>query len=229
MKLIYTTVLLALTLFISACSNEPLKVETEYSKATNFNDFKYYRWNEKANNAETKSDKAKDTAKAEVGSDQAEKIKSQKEANKLLDQNIRFMIDQQLAKQGMTKKEYGQVDFLVHYSGASNSAADVEQQQVYDTYATNLQTYGGGYGYAGHYYSGVGVGMTVQSSTREEMMVDRYREGVMSINFLEPDSKELIWTAKGEKRLPYDKPDSAERDKLIKDVINKLLANFPPK
>jgi hypothetical protein len=229
LKLINTTALLALTLFISACSSNKINIETEYSKATNFKDFKYYRWEQKAANPETKSDKAAETAQAELGSDQAEKIKSQKEAEKLLDQNIRFMIDQQLADKGMIKKEYGQVDFLVHYSGASKSAADVEQQQVYDTYATNLQSYGGGHSYSGRYYSGVGIGMTVQSSTREEMMVDRYREGVMSINFLEPDNKELIWTAKGEKRLPYDKPDAVERDKLIKKAINKLLANFPPK
>jgi len=215
LKFINSIAFLAVALLVSACTNK-LSIETEYSKATNFNDFKYYRWHQKT---ET-------TAKTELEGDET---KPPKEIDKLLDQNIRFMIDQQLAKKGMIKKEQGQVDFLVHYSGASKSAVNVEQQQVYDTYATNFQSYGGGYGYAGRYYSGVGVGMTVESSTREEMMVDRYREGTMTIDFLEPDDKELIWTATGEKRLPYDEPDTATRDKLIKKVIGKLLAKFPPK
>ena len=220
MKVINSLVLLAMAILVSACSDK-ITVETEYSKATNFNDFKYYSWHQKAFKADDKS-----TAKVEAKGDET---KPPKEISKLLDQNIRFMIDQQLAKQGMIKKESGQVDFLVHYNIAANSEVDVEQQQVYDTYATNYQTYGGGYGYSGRYYSGVGVGMTVQSSTREEMMVDRYKEGVMSLDFHEPDSKELIWSATGEKRLDYDKLEPAERDKLIKKMISKLLAKFPPK
>ena len=220
MKFTNSLILLTMVMLVSACS-EKITIETEYSKATNFNDFKYYSWHQKAFKAD-----AKETAKAEATGDQT---KPPKEMDKLLDQNIRFMIDQQLAKQGMIKKESGQVDFLVHYNIAAKSEVDVEQQQVYDTYATNYQSYGGGYGYSGRYYSGVGVGMTVQSSTREEMMVDRYKEGVMSLDFHEPDSKELIWSATGEKRLAYEKLEPAERDKLIKKMIGKLLAKFPPK
>lgn len=220
MKFLNSLVLLIMVMLVSACG-EKITIQTEYSKATNFNDFKYYSWHQKAFKVD-----AKEAAKAEATGDQT---KPPKEMDKLLDQNIRFMIDQQLAKQGMIKKESGQVDFLVHYNIAAKSEVNVEQQQVYDTYATNYQSYGGGYGYAGRYYSGVGVGMTVQSSTREEMMVDRYKEGVMSLDFHEPDTKELIWSATGETRLAYEKLEPTERDKLIKKVIGKLLAKFPPK
>ena len=208
MKLVNPIILLAMAVLISACG-EKLTIETEYSKATNFNDFKYYSWHQ--------------TPPA-TGTD-----KEEKQADKLLDQNIRFMIDQQLAKKGMIKKEQGPVDFLVNYQIAAKNEANVEEQRVYDTYATNFQTYGGGYGYAGRYYSGVGVGMTVESSTREELMVDRYKQGAMTLDFLEPDDKALIWSATGEKRLPYDELEAEERDKLIKKTIGKLLAKFPPK
>lgn len=207
-------------MLVSACSDK-IKIATEYSKATNFNDFKYYSWHQKPFETE-----ATDTAKTETTDKQS---KPSKEIDKLLDQNIRFMIDKQLEKAGMIKKESGQVDFLVHYTIGATNEVNVEQQKVYDTYATNYQTYGGGYGYSGRYYSGVGVGMTVQSSTREEMMVDRYKEGVMSLDFHEPDTKELIWSATGEKRLAYEELEPAERDKLIEKMIGKLLAKFPPK
>lgn len=220
MKLTSSLILLAMAMLISACG-EKITIETEYSKATNFNDFKYYSWHQKPFEAD-----ARDTANKEASDEQA---KPPKEIDTLLDQNIRFMIDKQLAKAGMVKRESGQVDFLVHYTIGATNEVNVEQQKVYDTYATNYQTYGGGYGYAGRYYSGVGVGMTVQSSTREEMMVDRYKEGVMSLDFHEPDSKKLIWSATGEKRLAYETLELAERDKLIEKMIGKLLAKFPPK
>ncbi len=217
MKLANSLTLLVMVTLISACGNK-ITVETEYSKATNFNDFKYYSWHQKPFEVE-----ANDTSKKEATE------KPPKEIDPLLDQNIRFMIDEQLAKAGMVKKENGQVDFLVHYTIGATNEVNVEQQKVYDTYATNYRSYGGGYGYAGRYYSGVGVGMTVQSSTREEMMVERYKEGVMSLDFHEPDSKELIWSATGEKRLAYESLEPAERDKLIEKMIGKLLAKFPPK
>lgn len=223
MKLTSSLILLAMAMLISACG-EKITIETEYSKATNFNDFKYYSWHQKPFEVD-----AKDTAKSKENGEQSKQPKPPTEIDKLLDQNIRFMIDEQLAKAGMIKKESGQVDFLVHYTIGATNEVNVEQQKVYDTYATNYQTYGGGYGYAGRYYSGVGVGMTVQSSTREEMMVDRYKEGVMSLDFHEPDSKKLIWSATGEKRLAYETLEPAERDKLIEKVIGKLLAKFPPK
>lgn len=220
MKLTNSLILLAMTMLISACGNK-ITIETEYSKATNFNDFKYYSWHQKPFKTE-----ANDSAKTDTD---AKSSKQPKEIDKLLDQNIRFMIDEQLAKAGMIKRESGQVDFLVHYTIGATNEVDVEQQKVYDTYATNYQTYSGGYGYSGRYYSGVGVGMTVQSSTREEMMVERYKEGIMSLDFHEPDSKELIWSATGEKRLAYETLEPAERDKLIEKMIGKLLAKFPPK
>ncbi len=220
MKRLNSIVLLAMIMLVSACSSNKVNIETEYSKATNFNDFKYYRWHQ--------GDHAKGAvAKQKKGE---EKSEQQIETDALFHQNIRYMIEQQLAKQGMTKKEEGQVDFLVDYSGGAISKSDVEVQKVYDNYATNYQTYsGGGYGYSGRYYSGVGVSMTMETSAREELMVDRYREGTMMIDFFEPDDKTLIWRAIADKRLDKKQVSSVEREKLIKSVIEKLLAKFPPK
>ncbi len=200
MKQINFVLFMALTMLLSACSNK-LTIDTEYSKATDFQNFKYYRWH-------------------------AENANNKQPDNQLLDQNIRFMIDQQLAKQGMIKKEEGQIDFLVNYSIASHKKVDIEEQRVYDTYTRNFQSYNG-FGYSGHYHRGVGI--TFETTSTDELLIDKYKQGTMSIDFLEPDDKNIIWTAIADKRIPKNGPNASKRDKYIEKVIKKLLSNFPPK
>ncbi|WP_250655608.1 DUF4136 domain-containing protein [Alkalimarinus coralli] len=203
--------ILLVSLFISGCGNK-LQIETEYSKATNFKDFKYYRWH---------------TGKA-IEASEENGAKNEEQIDELLDANIRYMIDQQLAKKGMIKKEEGVVDFLVNYHVSAKNQVDVETQKVYDGYSRTYQTVGGyGYGYAGRYHTG--IAMTMEVNPVNETVVDRYVQGSMSIDFVEPDHNKLIWRATGDKRLPYDEPNQQQRDELINKVIAKLLAKFPPK
>lgn len=214
LKQVNLILLFSLSLLISGCGDK-LQIETEYSKATHFNEFKYYRWHT-------------GPAPQSKNQDQASKDKDGHEIDELLDSNIRFMIEQQLAKKGLIKREEGVVDFLVNYHISAKNQVDVETQKVYDGYSTTYQSVGGyGYGYAGSYYRGVAVTMDVQPVN--ETMVDRYVQGSMSIDFIEPDNNKLIWRATGDKRLPYDHPEPKERDALINKVIGKLLAKFPPK
>lgn len=208
---LYLIGLFSVALLISGCGDK-LHIETKYSKATNFKDFKYYRWH---SGAATQAQKEDDT-------------KEEKQIDDLLDSNIRFMIDEQLAKKGMIKKEQGTVDFLVNYSVAKKNQVDVENQRVYDGYSRTFQSVGGyGYGYAGRYHTG--IAMTMEATPVNETMVDRYVQGSMSLDFIEPDDNKLIWQATGDKRLPYDEPNQKQRDELINKVIGKLLAKFPPK
>ncbi|UZE96490.1 DUF4136 domain-containing protein [Alkalimarinus alittae] len=209
--------LCSIALFISGCGNK-LQIETEYSKATHFDEFKYYRWHQ--------GNTPQDKKQAQATGNKA--AKKEKEIDPLLDSNIRFMIEQQLAKKGLVKREEGVVDFLVNYSISTHNQVDVETQKVYDGYSTTYQSVGGyGYGYAGGYYRGVAVTMDVQPVN--ETLVERYVQGSMTLDFIEPDDNKLIWRATGDKRLPYDHPDQQERDALINKVIGKLLAKFPPK
>ena len=217
LKQIHFILLCSIALLISGCGDK-LQIETEYSKATHFDDFKYYRWHQ--------GPAPQGKKQAQATSDKA--AKKEKEIDPLLDSNIRFMIEQQLAKKGLIKREEGVVDFLVNYSVSAHGQVDVETQKVYDGYSTTYQSVGGyGYGYAGGYYRGVAVTMDVQPVN--ETVVDRYVQGSMTLDFIEPDDNKLIWRATGDKRLPYDHPDQKERDELINKVIGKLLAKFPPK
>jgi len=214
LKQVNLILLFSLSLFISGCGDK-LQIETEYSKATHFDEFKYYRWH---------TGQAPQNKKQ----DQTSKGRDGNEIDELLDNNIRFMIEQQLAKKGLIKREEGGIDFLLNYHISAKNQVDVETQKVYDGYSTTYQSVGGyGYGYAGGYYRGVAVTMDVQPVN--ETMVDRYVQGSMTIDFIEPDNNKLIWRATGDKRLPYDHPEPEKRDALINKVIGKLLANFPPK
>lgn len=203
MKLFQRFILLFTVFFVTACAND-LNIKSEYSQATNFNDFKYYKWNLVDTATETETD----------------------QKGTLLDENIRFMIDQQLAAKGMIKQEEGPIDFLVDYSIGVSKKIDLKTQIVRENYAKDFQAFST-FGYSGHYYSGVVT--TVGVRNREELMIDRYREGTMTLDFYEPVENKLIWHAIADKRLDIKALPSKERDQLIEKAIKELLAKFPPK
>jgi Domain of unknown function (DUF4136) len=62
---------------------------------------------------------------------------------------------------------------------------------------------------------------------REEIDVYEYEEGTFILDFVDAQSKELIWrgVAKGEVR-NYASP--VKRDKRINVVVQKVLSDFPP-
>ena len=204
-----------MVIFTTACAND-LNIKSEYSKATNFNDFKYYRWNPIDSRAEAEFNQSNDKNEG----------KKKNKVDALLDENIRFMIDQQLAAKGMIKQEQGPVDFLVDYNVGVNKRVDFKTQVVRENYAEDFQTYST-FGYSGQFYSGVMT--TVGTRNREELMIDRYREGTMTLDFFEPTKNKLIWHAVADKRLDIQALPSTERDELIEQVIKELLAKFPPK
>jgi len=215
LKLFQRINLLIMVVFVTACASD-LNIKSEYSKATNFNDFKYYSWTPAASETGTVLNQNKDNSEDE----------NQNQISTLLDQNIRFMIDQQLAAKGMIKQEQGPVDFLVDYNVGVNKRVDLKTQVVRENYAEDFQTYST-FGYSGQFYSGVMT--TVGTRNREELMIDRYREGTMTLDFFEPTKNKLIWHAVADKRLDIQALPSTERDELIEQVIKELLAKFPPK
>lgn len=199
--------MLVAALLLNACATKT-DIETSYSKATKFSDFKYYRWHESAGKSIND-----DSADAE-------------QIDAILDDNVRFMIEKQLASKGLTRRDEGVVDFLVNYHLTAKEQVDVDTHKVYDGYSQSFSTYNG-IGYAGQYYGG--VMMTMSAVPVEEQMVTRYRKGTMIVDFVEPDNNKVIWRATAQKELTDEQLGSADRDKLIDKTIGKLLAQFPPK
>jgi hypothetical protein len=207
LRIIQIVGVLVATLLLNACATKT-EIETSYSKATKFEDFKYYRWHKSAG-IPIKDDSA-----------DAEQIDA------IIDDNIRFMVEKQLASKGLTRRDEGVVDFLVNYHLTAKEQADVDTHKVYDGYSQSFSTYNG-IGYAGQYYGG--VVMTMNAVPVEEQEVTRYRKGTMILDFVEPDTNKLIWRASAQKELSDEQLSSADRDKLIDKTINKILAKFPPK
>ena len=55
----------------------------------------------------------------------------------------------------------------------------------------------------------------------------QYEEGTFILDFVEPDSKNLIW--RGAAKVALDNANPPEkRDKLIKEAMQKILQNYPP-
>ena len=83
----------------------------------------------------------------------------------------------------------------------------------------NVSSWGYGYGPYGRYWGGYwGYG---------GVSVYQYEEGTLIIDFVEPNSKNLLW--RGAAKSVVDNTITPEnRDKMINDAVQKVLENFPP-
>lgn len=126
----------------------------------------------------------------------------------LLHKRIRTAIDTVLQQQGY-RKAGDAPDFYVQYYVAVKERMDSTRSSVYMGGATG----GGGSGV------GVSVGIPLGAAT--------YEEGTLVIDFLEPTARKLVWRGSTTRRLKYaDTPE--ENEKLIQDVVARILAQFPP-
>lgn len=132
----------------------------------------------------------------------------------IFDKRVRHNIDTTLQAKGFVFKPEGDVDFRVNYDVLTEDRQDIR------TY----NTYGGvapGWGYSGAYgYGGMGMG---SSSTQ----VVNYKQGQLIIDIVLPENDVLVWRGTAEGRIP--KNESPEkREKGTRELITKILSNFPP-
>lgn len=129
----------------------------------------------------------------------------------LADSRLKTAADAALQAKGYRKVESGEPDFWVGYYLALDDRVDYQTVNTY---------WGPGWGYGryGGYYGGMGTSQT----TRRD-----YTVGTLVFDFFDNDTRELIWrgTAEGELRQSRDVEERAER---TNEVVNKVLANFPP-
>ena len=70
--------------------------------------------------------------------------------------------------------------------------------------------------------SNVGVGVSTGPSAREKT------EGQLVLEVVDRASDKLVWTAKATRTLK-DSMNPTQRDYLVQDVVQEMLANFPPR
>jgi hypothetical protein len=156
-------------------------VKHNYVSGTNFAAFKTYRWIDLPN---------------------AEK------PDQIVDQQIRTAIDNNLAKNGLTKATGEDADVLVAYQVA------VSQERQWNAYST------GGYGYGGGWrYGGMGGTTTATSTT--------LNVGTLAFDVYDTAAKQLVWKGTATKTLNPSKDPKKNQERLQK-AMDKLLKNFPP-
>ncbi len=129
----------------------------------------------------------------------------------IFDKRVRYNIDAQLQAKGFILKNEGPVDFRVNYDVLTEDRQDI---QTYNTYGGMAP----GFGYHGYYgYGGMGTTTT---------QVVNYKQGQLIVDILLPDNT-LVWRGTAEGRIPKNaKPE--QREQGTRDLIAKILANFPP-
>ena len=188
--------------FISACSNN-VTVSSDYNRQVDFTAFKTFAWRA-PNEYNEKSESFLN--------------------NDILDERIRSNVNQQLQSQGLQLVEGNDVDFLVNYTISSEPQTDV---RTYNTY----QGFAPGWGLGGYYGNGLypyyGVGLSYRV-TGQETRVSHYQQGTFVLDIIDPQTDKLVWRGTAEGKIP-ENLSAAEKEAAVKDVVSRVLGNFPPK
>lgn len=129
------------------------------------------------------------------------------QSNDLLNNRIDSAISTTLAARGFKLVEPAQADMLVSFFVTSQSKTDI-------------RTYNDGFSYRRCW----SISCNTMATTVD---VRNYEEGTLFIDFIDPTTRQLQWRGMVSKRLS-SKRTSAERDKLIRESVEAVLATFPP-
>ncbi len=130
--------------------------------------------------------------------------------NDLMRRRIERAIEQVLAARGYRRIDKGTPDFQVNWFGA------IDRKIRYET----INHFYGGIGY-GPYY---GAYWPAYSHTYPV----EYEQGTLIIDVLDGKTHKLVWRGTGSDYVTEHK-DPAELDKGIREAVEKILANFPPR
>jgi hypothetical protein len=151
------------------------------------------------------------------------KITGNKAVYQIMHDRITETIIQQLQENGF-QKVTTPPDFYVNYSVTSEDGVDIESYNTYSGYIDGFTYNRYGYGYVG---SGVAVG-NVRLEEHTNFSTKVYKRGTLIIDIIDAKSGKMMWRGLGSKRIP-ENPDAAAIDKLVSEVVGKILSNFPPK
>lgn len=130
------------------------------------------------------------------------------QSNDLLNNRIESAITTTLSARGFKVVEPAQADMLVSFFVTSQSKTDI-------------RTYNDGFSYRRCW----SISCNTMATTVD---VRNYEEGTLFIDFIDPATRQLQWRGMVSKRLS-SKRTSAERDKLVRESVEAVLATFPPK
>lgn len=138
--------------------------------------------------------------------------------NDILDGRIHTAVDKELEAKGFSMTDGENADFSINYSVTTQEKTDIRS---YDTYSGMSPGFAMGYGRAGYRY-----GYSIGYSSAPEVRTVHYEEGTFVIDVVDGNDK-LVWRGSAEGRLKKNLTVEEKRQQ-IKDVVAKVLVNFPP-
>lgn len=125
------------------------------------------------------------------------------ERNDLLDKRIRNAVNNSLKEKGLSLDTTGP-DFLVVYHVGIQ-----DKVQVTDW----------GYRYSDYYWGYGG----------REIDVYNYQEGTLILDFVDAQTKQLIWRGAGSTAVDDSGRSPEKSDQIINKVVGKIMSQYPPK
>ena len=126
------------------------------------------------------------------------------DGNTLLQNRVRSAVNNSLASKGYQKVTSGKPDFLVTYHVTLDKQTKIQTINTYNHYGP-----GWGWGYG------------------NETFVYTYDQGSLIIDFVEPDSRKLIWRGSATDKVNFSNSPEKKEQK-INEAVEKLLEQFPP-
>ena len=130
--------------------------------------------------------------------------------NTLLTSRIERSVDTVLQQKGLTQVPRSEANFLI------SQHIGVQQKLQVDT-----TQFGYGYGFGYGAWGGPIGGYPSQTT------VSQYEEGTLMLDFVNPETKALIWRGTGQSRVRRTSSPE-EREKLIQTAVDQILSQFPP-
>lgn len=123
-------------------------------------------------------------------------------ARPLMDKRIKNAVTSRLVSKGL--RQSSNPDFLIAYHAGVQDKIDVE-------------TWGYSYARRGRFYGWSGTHVDVQ----------QYKQGTLVLDFVDAESKELVWRGVATGAVP-DNPTPEKMDKKVNEAVAKILEKFPP-
>jgi len=130
----------------------------------------------------------------------------------ILHNRIREALASALTARGFRIAPAAQADMLVSF------LVTTENKTAIRSYNTGIDYYR--CWRCGGYFGGFGAGL-------DTIDVDQYTEGTLFVDFIDPQSKQLQWRGAVTKRLSKTR-SIEERKQLVSEVVNQIVAQFPP-
>ena len=130
--------------------------------------------------------------------------------NDLMAQRIRRAADTVLAARGYTLSNVGDADFLVGWHVSAETRMDI------DTFHSNF----------GYYPCWGCIGPYYRLGYDRDLTVRHYKSGSFMLDIIDPETRQLVWRGIVERRLTQGSPE--QRDQYVSEIIEAILAEFPP-